>query len=323
MEDLFYNFKIPLMVHFNYLSALTCKENSIMEIGDKELACGFKLPVLGFGTFGIGETGINYNDENYKNDLSIIEGAIDLGFTHIDTAEMYAGGNCEIIVGKAIKHFDRSKLIISTKVSPMNLSYNDVLKSAEDSLKRLETYYIDIYIIHYPNYKISMAETMRAMDYLQEKGLIKYIGVSNFNKQQFIDAQKCCKNKIVLNQVPFSLINRTFQADGSIDHARENDVMIVAWSPVERGVFAGGGIDILDKMCSRYKKTPNQIAINWLISQKNVVTIPASKKIDRLKEYLGALDWSISLKDREMLDLNFPGKEHVSGADKFWKVLID
>ena len=266
---------------------------------------------------------IRDNKENDKNYILSIKSALEMGITHIDTAEMYAEGYCEILVGKAIKNFDRSKLTISTKISPINLTYQRIVRSAKNSLNRLGISYIDIYIVHYPNYKISITETMEAMDYLVEKKLVKYIGVSNFNKQQFVDAQKCCKNKIVLNQIPYSLINRTFQINGYINYAKKNDIMTVAWSPIERGVLAKRGIKLLDKICDKYRKTPSQVAINWLINQKNVVTIPASKKINHLKENLGALNWSLTIEDQKILDLNFPGKEHISGANEYWNNIIN
>jgi diketogulonate reductase-like aldo/keto reductase len=293
-----------------------------MKIPVKKLSSGFWLPVIGLGTFGIGGYELRDPEEDVRRAISSIKDAIDLGITHIDTAEMYAEGYCEILIGKAITGYKRSDLVIATKVSPINLSYHSVIKAAEDSLKRLRTDYIDIFIIHYPNYKLEIEETMKAMDYLIEKGSIKYIGVSNFTRKQFEDVQKYTENKIVLNQIPYSLVNRKFQADGFIDYARLNDVMIVSWSPIERGLLARGGIEILDRISEKYSKTQAQVAINWLISQKNVVTIPASRSINHLKENLGSLNWSPAPEDQRILDYNFPKKIY-TGADKFWSEIIE
>ncbi len=260
------------------------------------------------------------NDD--EKDISVIKSALNLGVTHIDTAEMYAQGYSEILVGRAIKGYERSKLIIATKVSPMNLHYDDVISAVKGSLERLNTDYIDLYMVHYPNFKIPIAETMKAMDYMMEEGFIRYIGVSNFSLHQFKEAQRYTRNKIICNQIPYSLINRKFQADGFIDYAKENEVMIAAWRPIEGGMLSKKGIELLDKICRRYNKTPGQIAINWLISQKNVITIPGSRNIEHLKENLGSVGWKLTLKDIKMLDDDFPRKDFSSIADDYWHEIL-
>jgi diketogulonate reductase-like aldo/keto reductase len=293
-----------------------------MEIPVKKLKSGFELPVFGFGAYRVGGISAHNLGNDDKKDISVIKEALNLGITHIDTAEMYAQGYSEILIGRAIKEYDRSKLIIATKVSPMNLHYNEVISAARGSLERLNTDYLDLYMIHYPNFKIPIAETMEAMDYLVEEGIVKYIGVSNFNLRQFKEAQKYTKNKIICNQIPYSLINRKFQADGFIDYAKKNEVMITAWRPIEGGMLSRKGIGLLDKMCMIYKKTPSQVAINWLISQKNVVTIPGSRKIEHLKENLDSLGWQLTPEDIKILDDDFPRKDFGSIADDYWHEVL-
>ncbi len=293
-----------------------------IKIPVETLKNGFKLPVFGFGTYRFGgrRTHDPLNDD--KENIKALQRAMDLGITHIDTAEMYAGGQSEILVGKAIKGHDRSKLIIATKVSPMNLEYQKVISSAKNSLKRMNIDYIDLYIIHYPSFEVPVSETMRALDHLVDKGLVKYIGVSNFGLGQFEEAQKYSSNKIVANQVPYSLINRKFQADGFIDFAGKNDVMSVVWMPIEGGKLGKRGIELLDQMCDRYNKTPAQVAINWLISQKHVVTMPGSRNTKHLEENLGALGWSLTPEDQKKLDEDFPGKDYTSIADNGWEEML-
>ena len=293
-----------------------------MEIQGKKLKNGFKLPVLGFGTYRMGGTLRRVPDNYDEKDVSVIKKALDLGITHIDTAEMYAQGYSEILVGRAIKGYDRSKLIIATKVSPMNLHYNGVINAAKGSLGRLNTDYLDLYMIHYPNFKIPISETMGAMDHLVEEGLIKHIGVSNFSLQQFKEAEMYTKNKIICNQIPYSLVNRKFHADGFIDYAKENEIMIVAWRPIEGGMLSKKKIELLDKIYRRYDKTPGQIAINWLISQKNVVTIPGSRNMEHLKENLSSLGWQLTPEDIKILDDDFPQKDFVSIADGYWHEIL-
>src|SRR5690606_9793351 len=132
----------------------------------------FKIPVLGLGTWGIG----GFRTTDYSNDdksIQAIRDAINLGYTHIDTAEGYGAGHCEELIGKAIKNLDRSKLIITSKVFKTNLKYEDVISSCKKSLKKLQTDYIDIYLIHAPNPEIPLEETMKAMDYLVDQKLVK------------------------------------------------------------------------------------------------------------------------------------------------------
>ena len=277
-----------------------------MIIPSKKLKCGFELPVFGFGTWQMGgrETRDPNNDD--KADIFAIKSAIEIGITHIDTAAWYAEGHTEKLVGEAIKGFDRSKLIITTKVAPMNLHYNDVINSAKESLKRLGTDYIDVYVIHNPNPYINIKETMEAFDYLVEKQYINYIGLSNFNISQFKEAQRYSSNKIVCNHLHYNLKHRGPLLDGTIKYCQDNDVMIVAWRPVQKGVFTKEKIDILENLCRKYRKTVNQIAINWLICQENVVTISKTRNIDHLKENLGAIGWSLEKEDVKLLMDNFP-----------------
>jgi diketogulonate reductase-like aldo/keto reductase len=284
----------------------------MIEIPVKKLKCGFELPAFGFGTWRMGgiETPDPLNDD--RIDIFAIKTAIEMGVTHIDTAEFYTGGHTEEIIAEAIKDFDRSKIIITTKASPQHLHYKDLINAAQQSLKRLKTDYIDIYAIHIPNPYISIKETMEAMDYLVEKQLIRYIGLSNFNVEQFSEAQKCTGNKIVCNHVHYNLMFRLPQKDGSIEYAQKNDIIIVAWRPVQKGLFLEKNIQILDRICKKYEKTPNQIAINWLISQKNVTTISKTRNIKHLEENLGAISWKMEEEDIKLIMENFPDLQYMS-----------
>src|SRR3989344_5308838 len=146
---------------------------------NKKLSNGLKIPAIAIGTCLIG--GNDYGPPDYSHDeeyIKVIKDSIKLGFNHIDTAEMYGGNHTEELIGKAIKGFDRKKLFITTKVSPENLRYKDLINSAKNSLKRLETNYIDLYLIHRPNPEISIEETMKAMNFLVDNNLVKNIGVS-------------------------------------------------------------------------------------------------------------------------------------------------
>ena len=278
-----------------------------MRIEKKKLKSGFKLPVFGYGTWQVGGREERDPDNDDKADINAIKTAIEMGITHIDTAEIYASGHAEELVGEAIRGFDRSTLIIATKVWSSNLRYSDLINSCRQSLKRLGTDYADIYLIHYPNSSIDIRESMEAMNHLVEKGYIRHIGLSNFSVSEFREAQGCTANKIVCNQVYYNLAHKSPAVDGTIEYAKENDVMIVAWRPVEKGLFSRTKDSILEKLGKKYGKTGSQIGINWLISQDNVVTISKSRNIRHLKENLGALNWKMDKPDMKLLMSHFPG----------------
>ena len=267
------------------------------------------MPVFGLGTWLMGGD-INFDPKNDDQaDIKAIKTAIDLGITHIDTAEKYAQGHAEEFVGQAIKDSDRSKLFIVSKVSDDNLKYDDVLKSCLASLKRLETNYLDLYLIHSPNHEIPIKATMRALDKLKADGLIKNIGVSNFSIASFKAAQSCTKNKIVVNQVHYNLIIREAVVSGLLKYCQENDVILEAYRPFEKGMLFNAGGAALDKIANKYQKTKAQVVINWLIFQANVVTLSKMREPEHIKENLDALTWQLSDEDVEWLKNNFSGQK--------------
>ncbi|MBI4008870.1 aldo/keto reductase [Candidatus Roizmanbacteria bacterium] len=277
-----------------------------MKIPTKKLKNGFKLPVFGLGTWQIGGKFRRDPHNDDKGDIQAIRQAIKMGITHIDTAERYANGHAEELVGQAIKGFDRKKLIITTKVSPEHLKYEDLLQSCKKSLKRLHTAYIDLFLIHAPNPDVSIKETMKAMDMLKKDGLIKNIGVSNFNTQHLREAQGYTNNEVMTNQVIYNLLARSVDEEGLLGYCQNNDIFLTAYRPVEQGLLTKENEPLMKTMCDKYDKTPAQIAINWLISQDNIVTICKMSKTKHLKENLGAIGWYMENEDIQKLKKEFP-----------------
>src|SRR3990172_9382594 len=150
------------------------------EMKFEEMPGGGRIPVLGLGTYGMGG-GMSPSYSQDEKIVNAIRTAIVLGYTHIDTAEMYASGHTEELVGRAIKDFNRADLLIATKVKPANLRYQDVLAALQGSLKRLDTEYVDLYLIHWPNSSIPLEETFRALNELVARGQARRLGVSNFS----------------------------------------------------------------------------------------------------------------------------------------------
>ncbi len=260
------------------------------------------MPVFGIGTWKMGGM-LNVDNSNDEQDRKGLRAALELGVTLIDTAELYGDGHAEELVGSAIKGFDRDKLFIVSKVFKENLSYDGVITACKKSLERLRTDYLDLYLIHAPNSTFDLKETFRALDELKEKGLIREIGVSNFSVEDLKDAKSFTKNKIVVNQIHYNLAYQNLQE--TVDYCRANDILVMAYRPIERGALIEKEIPIISEMCKKYAKTRPQIVINWLISQ-DIVTISKMSKPAHMMENLRALDFKMDKEDIERLQKEIP-----------------
>ncbi len=260
---------------------------------------GGKVPLLGYGTWRLGGT----RTPDYSHDSRVVEmlqTAIDLGYTHIDTAEMYGGGHTEELVGLAIRGYDRRNLQISTKIWQTHLRYDDVFRAFEGSLKRLNCDYVDFYVIHVPSPTIPLRETFRALNELVESGQVRYLGVSNFSVAQLLEAQALSHTPIVMSQVPCSLYHRRYLLRGMLQCCRENGILMAAYSPFERGEVLEN--PVVKEIAVKYGATPAQVALNWLVSQPGVMVYLMSLNPQHLKENLGALDLDLSPEDMQALD---------------------
>jgi diketogulonate reductase-like aldo/keto reductase len=280
-----------------------------MQIPLKTLKNGFSMPVYGLGSWERGGR-MEKDTSHDATTIQAIQTAIEEGITHIDTAEMYADGYTEVLVGKAIQPYERKNLFLVSKVYSHHMNYDALLQACKDSLKRLGTSYLDLYLFHrYPGAKLR--EAMRAMDTLKEEGLIKNIGVSNFTLDHMQEAQASTKNRIVATQVHYNLQFREPEKSGVLDYCQKNDVVLIAWRPLQKGTVLKEN-DLLQELCQKYDKTPAQIALNWLISQKNVVTLSKTTSADHLKENLGAVGWQMEEEDVEKLSNEFPNQKSIS-----------
>ncbi|MEP7166609.1 MAG: aldo/keto reductase [Candidatus Woesebacteria bacterium] len=281
----------------------------------KKLQNGFEIPVLANGTarlIGPKDTDAQSDDET---DIQAIRNGIEMGINHIDTAELYGDGHAETLVKKAIDGFERSKLFITSKVHSPHQNYQGVINSVTASLRRVGTDYFDLYLIHQPDLTVPIEETMRAMNYLVQNGYTRFIGVSNFSRKRMIEAQSFSSNKIVLNQVHYNLEIREVEHDGIVAYCQENDIILSAWRPLQKGSFLQGENKLLDEMCNKYNKSPAQIALNWLLSQDNVIAIPKMRKKEHLIDNYGSLFWRMEDRDVEILRSQFPNQKKLS--DRF------
>ena len=278
---------------------------TMIEIPVKKLEhTRFSLPELGLGTWQMGgrkEADFSHDDA----EVAAIEAAVEAGITHIDTAEVYGAGHTEELVGAAIRGVNRKKLFITSKVKE-NSRTARVVEACKASLKRLGTDYIDLYLLHHYSNECPLEESIAGLDELVKQKLVKHIGVSNFTKEHLEEAQKLTKNRIVCNQVYYNLASRQPESTGLLEYCQKHDILLIAYRPVEKGKLLEGVPPIMDELCIKYEKTPAQIAINWLTSQKNVVTIFKTSNAAHLKENLGSVGWHLTEEDVERLRKEYP-----------------
>lgn len=277
-----------------------------MSIPTKTLSSGFSLPVLGLGTWHMGG-GYTRRNEHDEAEVVAIRRAIDAGVTHIDTAEMYGEGHSEELIGRAIEGVDRGALTITSKVWPNHLTEDGVLRALDASLRRLKTTYLDLYLVHWPNPSIPLTHTMRAMNTLVDRGHVRAIGVSNFSKDLLMQAQACSEQRLVCNQVQYNLVHRNAEQTGLLAYCQEHDVLLNAWRPI-RDVLGSKMSPLLLSVAKKYEKTPAQIALNWLLSQQNVVTVTKMASPAHLQENLGAVGWVMEQQDIDHLRREYPGQ---------------
>lgn len=260
-----------------------------------------KMPKIGFGTWTIGGESTADPTRDEKSMLAL-RSALDLGYTHFDTAEYYAAGYCEELLGRAVRDsgIDRKKLFITSKVSPDHLKYTDVIRCCENSLRRLGMDYLDLYLIHWPKTGMKLEETFKALNELQRVGKIRNLGVSNFNLKLLKQSVALSESHLLTNQVPYSIPDRSYVKNGVLAYCQENDILLTAYTPVKhRNVKTN---QVLQTIASARGGTPQQIALAWLTTQPRVITVPMSSNPQHQQENLLAAD--IVLTDEEMAQLH-------------------
>jgi len=265
------------------------------------LFSGETLPKLGFGMWRLG--GAETPDYRFDDEvIRLVRTAIDLGCRHIDTAEGYAGGHAEELVGRAIKSYARQAVFVTTKVSPHDsgLRYEDVIPAFPASLKRLEVDYVDMYLIHWPSPVVPLEETFRALNEIAAQGAVRYLGVSNFDLELLKQARELSRLPIATNQVPYSLFNRKYAANGVLDYCRANDILLTAYRPIQGERLQTD--PVVAEIAARHAATPAQIAIAWLVRQPKVIALFKTAHLERLRENVAALEIELAPDEVERLD---------------------
>lgn len=263
---------------------------------------GLSIPKIGFGMWKIG--GDSYPDHSLDaKSMTALRTALEVGYTHFDTAEGYASGHSEELLGRAIRETNtkREDLFITTKISPEHLPYNQVFRSCEDSLRRINVEYVDLYLIHWPpRAGVNLGDSFRALNQLVRDGKIKHLGVSNFNLKLLKQAQSLSETPILTDQVPYRLPDRTYVENGVLEYCQQNDILLTAYSPVK---FRNLPVNkTVGAIAEAHSATPFQIALAWLIAQPRVITIPMSFNPQHIRENFEAAE--IELSEQEFKTLN-------------------
>ncbi|MEM0156713.1 MAG: aldo/keto reductase [Thermoplasmataceae archaeon] len=262
----------------------------IETIGDRRV-----FPV-GLGTYGMGgyQSRAPGTDSKY---VSAIQYALAKGINVIDTAEMYASGHTEEIVGKAVSTVNRRDVFIISKVWPTHLERRDLQNSLEGSLKRLNVDYIDLYLIHWPSTEVPLDESIGALMELKDQGKIRQFGVSNFDENLMEDAITFAgKGQIIANEIEYNYGNRKEKKD-LIDFCKKRGVTVIAYSPLSRGNYARS--EKIEKMAKKYSRSELQIGLRLVM--EDALPIPKASSQRHIDELFDAASIDISREDLNYL----------------------
>ncbi|MEX2355938.1 MAG: aldo/keto reductase [Thermaerobacterales bacterium] len=274
-----------------------------------------QIPVREFGPTGvkvavIGQGGYRFGDDPQKagQELEALRVGLDLGMTHIDTAESYGGGRSEKLIAKVLAG-RRDQVFLATKVSPGNASCDGILKACEASLERLGTDHLDLYIQHAWSDTHPVTESMRGLETLADRGLVKAIGVSNFSVDQMEAAQSALRNvALSCNQMLYHLEERGIEHH-LLPYCREHQIAVVAYSPLGQGSFvapSSPGGQALAAIAERHGRTPQQVALNFVTRDEIVFTIPKAARLEHVRDNAGGAGWNLTDDDLALLDRHFP-----------------
>jgi aryl-alcohol dehydrogenase-like predicted oxidoreductase len=284
-------------------------------------AAGLRLSAIGLGCWQFGSRDWGYGKAyGEKTAAELVHGALDLGVNLIDTAEVYARGASEAIVGRALEG-RRNEAFVATKVLPIWPTAGRVEEHGRLSAFRLGIECIDLYQVHWPNPLVPLRSTMAGMRRLQDAGIVCHVGVSNFSAQRWKHAETELGGPVATNQVHFSLLHRK-PDDANVPYAQAHDRVVIAYSPLEQGLLGGrydathlppgparrnnplclpenleraaALIETLRRLAAAHDATPAQVALAWLVRKPNVVAIPGASSLEQLRHNVAAADLELS-----------------------------
>jgi aryl-alcohol dehydrogenase-like predicted oxidoreductase len=295
------------------------------------------VPALGIGTWAWGDRffwsyGNDYDEQQLQ---AAFQGAVQAGVNFFDTAEVYGFGESERLLGRFLQTIEQP-VLIATKYFPLPWRFNPgfVADALTASLKRLQVPTVDLYQVHWPlDFLLGQPALMNALADEVQQGRIKAVGVSNYSAEQMKQAHELLAARgvpLAVNQVQYSLLARQVERNGVLATARDLNVTLLAYSPLAQGLLTGkyapdtdttplGArridprfnaqglaklapvVAALREIAQAYDRTPAQVALNWLITQGNVIPIPGAKNAQQAEQNAGALGWELSPSDRQRL----------------------
>jgi myo-inositol catabolism protein IolS len=298
---------------------------------------------IGLGTWGM--SGAFWGAADDSESIRVIHQALDLGVTLVDTAEAYGRGHAEEVVGKALAG-RRQQAVIATKAAPNHLEPAEAVKALEGSLKRLQTDYVDVYFIHWPNPDVPLDATMDAFERLRTEGRIRALGVSNFGAKEMDSARQ--HGIIDVLQPPYNMLWREVEA-ATLPYCREHNIGVMPYSGLAQGLLTGAlsrntkfvegderrttvlfqpgpyeraldAVEGLRPIAAKYGKSVAQLAVQWLTSRPGVsAPLLGARTVHEIKENAGSVGWSIAEADVAEIDrLTLPvWKEIADKGDMF------
>jgi len=251
-------------------------------------ANGAKIPAIGLGTWEL----------RGRTCARLVEQALRLGYRHIDTAQVYENER-EVGEGLRASGIKRDELFVTTKVWTTHFAPNDLERSTKESLSKLHLSAVDLLLLHWPNPRVPLQETLGALAHVKQIGLTRHIGVSNFTVALIEQAVAACPEPLVCDQVEFHpYLDQTKVREACV----RNGMAVVAYSPVAKGRIKNDAA--LARIGQAYGKTAAQVCLRWLV-QQNVAAIPRTSRIERLSENIDIFDFVLS--DQEMAQLSAMG----------------
>jgi diketogulonate reductase-like aldo/keto reductase len=270
----------------------------MVKVKEIHLPTGKAVPVLGIGTWEMAE-----DPKKRAKEIEALRLGLDLGMSLIDTAEIYGNGKSEELIAEAIGDRRKEYYLVS-KIFPQNATLKGTLIACENSLRRLKTDHLDLYLLHWRG-SVPLEETFQAFQKLKDKGMIIDFGVSNFDVDDMEEAFTTPGgNQIASNQVLYNLKARGIELD-LLPFCQNRDIPIMAYTPLgHRGRLYHH--PLLKKIAERHSATPAQIALAWVLRQKKVLTIPKASSPEHMKENFNSLKIKLTSEDLSDLDKEFP-----------------
>jgi len=246
-----------------------------------------KIPALGYGTWQL----------KGKDCETGVAAALDIGYRHIDTAQIYEN---EAEVGHALKAsgLKREDLFLTTKVWNDHLSENMFQKSVEESLNKLQTNYVDLLLIHWPITSVPFAEQMKSLRAVHEAGMARMIGVSNFTVAQMREVMEELGTRIVNNQVEY---HPFLSQKPVLDYVRQHDMFLTAYSPLARGKVREEAA--LREIADKHGKSVGQVTLRWLVQQERVAAIPKAASLEHIRENFDIFNFDLDADDMQRINL--------------------